>query len=184
MGIRSDQASRQHEDPAHHRTASWRTDSCGTLDHETVDSLDDGHRNEVMLIGRLAADIQERTMPSGAVLCSFRLVVRRAGSATLGPNLDTLDCVAWGDAVQKVVRRWSAGDLVEVRGALRRRFWRSATGSVSRCEIETAVVRRLARGAPATSRRTTRARAAERGSEHVRDQRAGPPVPAGTASSA
>jgi single-strand DNA-binding protein len=102
------------------------------------------HRNEVTLVGRLAGEIQERPMPSGAVLCSFRLVVRRE-SASRGPSIDTLDCVVWLAAVRQAVLRWSAGDLVEVRGAVRRRFWRGVSGPVSRCEIEVGIARRLAR---------------------------------------
>jgi single-strand DNA-binding protein len=83
-------------------------------------------------------------MPSGATLCSFRVVVRR-DSVARGPSIDTLDCVAWLAAVRQAVLRWSAGDLIEVRGAIRRRFWRGVSGPVSRCEIEVGIARRLAR---------------------------------------
>ncbi len=109
-----------------------------------VEESASAHRNEVTLIGRLAGDIRERPMPSGAMLCSFRLVVRRE-SAAHGPNIDALDCVAWLTTVRRAVVRWSAGDLIEVRGAVRRRFWRGVSGPVSRCEIEVGLARRLAR---------------------------------------
>jgi single-strand DNA-binding protein len=136
------------------------------------DRLNVGHRNEVTLVGRLAGEVNERLMPSGTPLSSFRLVVRREVGATQGPNIDTLDCVAWHTAVQRVIRSWTAGDLVEVRGAVRRRFWRGGSGSVSRCEIEVGTVRRLARAAPrAPSRRRALATAA---SSALADQRAGP----------
>jgi len=107
-------------------------------------SEDSRHRNEVTLVGRLAGEIRERPMPSGAMLCSFRLVVCR-DTPSPGPNIDALDCVAWLPAVRRVAQRWSAGDLVEVRGSIRRRFWRGVSGPASRCEIEVALARRLAR---------------------------------------
>ena len=109
-----------------------------------ITAAESQHRNEVTLVGRLAGAVQERPMPSGAVLCSFRLVVRREG-ASRGPSIDTLDCVAWLEAVRQALLRWSAGDLIEVRGAVRRRFWRGVSGPVSRCEIEVGIARRLAR---------------------------------------
>lgn len=147
-------------------TGPSRTDSSAgrpeSLDHDGDDPaqpLNNGHRNEVTLIGRLASDVRERSMPSGALLSSFRLVVRR-DSVVHGPNIDALDCIAWRAPVQRAVRRWAAGDLVEVRGAVRRRFWRGVSGSVSRCEIEVTVVRRLARAAAGVSGGRRGARAA------------------------
>jgi single-strand DNA-binding protein len=111
-----------------------------------------GHRNEVWLVGRMAGLAKEREMPSGTLLVSFRVVVRR-DNVMPGPSFDALDCIVWDGRVQRVVRDWVAGDLVEVRGALRRRFWRAVSGSVSRCEIEVGVARRLAQAAPETIRR-------------------------------
>jgi single-strand DNA-binding protein len=106
------------------------------------------HRNEVTVVGRLWGPVQQRALASGVVLCRFRVVVRRE-RATGGTSVDALDCVVPGPgAVQRAVCRWSAGDLVEVRGALRRRCWRGVSGGVaSRCEIEVEVARRLATAA-------------------------------------
>src|SRR5262249_56044331 len=100
-------------------------------------SEDSRHRNEVTLVGRLAGEIRERPMPSGAMLCSFRLVVRR-DTPSPGPNIDALDCVAWLPAVRRVAQRWSAGDLVEVRGPIRRRFWRGVSRPAPSSAIEPA----------------------------------------------
>lgn len=111
------------------------------------------HRNEILLVGRLAAVPEVRTLPSGDVLATFRLVVGRpaAERAPRTPRgravtVDTLDCVAWRGAVRRAASRWAAGDLLEVTGALRRRFWRSTSGAASRCEVEVAAARRLRRG--------------------------------------
>jgi single-strand DNA-binding protein len=108
------------------------------------------HANEVHLLGRLAAEPVAREMPSGDVVVSFRLVVtrdRRARTRSGGrsPTVDSLDCAAWTKSAQRSLRSYEPGDLVEVRGALRRRFWRSPHGASSRSEVEVVSVRRVAR---------------------------------------
>lgn len=100
-----------------------------------------GSANQVLLVGRLSGEPTVRTLPSGDVLTSWRLVVDRPGApaATSGirvPTVDTIDCVAHKRSVQRLATRWAPGDVLEVRGALRRRFWRGAQGAASRCEVE------------------------------------------------
>jgi single-strand DNA-binding protein len=108
------------------------------------------HANEVLLVGRLAAEPVRRDLPSGDPLVTFRLVVGRPpgprrGSSAAGrvPTVDTLDCAAWRKDVQRSLARMSAGDVLEVHGALRRRFWRTGGGAASRSEVEVARVRRV-----------------------------------------
>jgi single-strand DNA-binding protein len=102
------------------------------------------HRNEVLLVGRLAAAAEPRVLPSGDLLVAFRLVVARTGrSRPRSPTVDTVDCTGWRAPVRREAGRWSPGDVVEVTGALRRRFWRTATGPVSRYEVEVRTARRL-----------------------------------------
>jgi single-strand DNA-binding protein len=110
------------------------------------------HVNEVRLVGRLAADPEERELPSGDVLVVFRLVVTRtpdprAPGGRLGPSVDTLDCAAWRRSAQRVLQSCRLGDVLEVSGALRRRFWRGEHGAASRSEVEVLTVRRRARAA-------------------------------------
>ncbi len=112
------------------------------------------HSNEVHLVGRLAAEPESRELPSGDLVVTFRLVVTRdrttraasARSASArAATVDTIDCSAWTKAAQRSVRTWQPGDVVDVRGALRRRFWRSPHGSSSRSEVEVSTARRAAR---------------------------------------
>jgi single-strand DNA-binding protein len=108
-----------------------------------------GHSNEVHLVGRLAADPVSRGLPSGDLVVTFRLVVARE-RASRGPSarsatVDTIDCAAWTKATQRSLRSWAPGDVVEVRGSLRRRFWRSPHGPSSRSEVEVTSARRAAR---------------------------------------
>jgi single-strand DNA-binding protein len=109
-------------------------------------------RNEVVLAGRLPAPAEERTLPSGDAMVSFRVVVPRppgAGpSSARSPSVDTIDCVAWQAATRRAALGWAAGDVVEVTGTLRRRFWRSGGGAASRTEVEALKVRRLAKARP------------------------------------
>jgi single-strand DNA-binding protein len=109
-------------------------------------------RNEVVLVGRLAAPPQDRTLPSGHELVTWSLVVDRPVPArpTAGrrpPTVDTLECVAWTAAVQRAAARWQVGDTVSVEGALHRRFWQGPHGAVSRYEVEVLKARRVARTA-------------------------------------
>ncbi|HVU74325.1 MAG TPA: single-stranded DNA-binding protein [Mycobacteriales bacterium] len=100
-------------------------------------------QNHIQLRGRLSGDPEERTLPSGDAVVSFRLVVNRARPREGGPTIDTFDCVAWTAALRRRVLKLEPGDELAVVGALRRRFWKSAAGSVSKCEVEVAELRRL-----------------------------------------
>ncbi|MCW2606400.1 MAG: hypothetical protein JWO60_1093, partial [Frankiales bacterium] len=98
-------------------------------------------RNEVVLVGRVAAAPTERELPSGDLLASFRVVVDRPPAPPRGEGgrpvtIDTLDCAAWAAGVRRTARGLVPGDVVEVAGALRRRFWRAGAGAVSRTEVE------------------------------------------------
>ncbi len=112
--------------------------------------------NEVRLRGRLGAAPQQRQLPSGDLVVSFRVVVDRparpqgAGSTA---RVDTLDCSAFRADVRRRCLRWEAGDVVEVDGSLRRRFFRAAAGAASRYDVEVLAASRVAR-APADRRAT------------------------------
>jgi single-strand DNA-binding protein len=109
-------------------------------------------RNEVLLVGRLAGEPVERILPSGDALVTFRLVVDRPppkkprpGART--PTMDALECATSTAAVMRTANSWAPGDVVEVQGALRRRFWRGPAGLASRYEIDVVKGRRLNRAA-------------------------------------
>jgi single-strand DNA-binding protein len=104
--------------------------------------------NEVVLVGRVSAEPTTRVLPSGDELVSWRLIVDRDnhGVQPTGirlPTVDTIDCVAHKAGVRRAASRWSGGEILEVRGALRRRFWRGAQGAASRCEVEVLVAKKV-----------------------------------------
>jgi single-strand DNA-binding protein len=109
--------------------------------------------NEVRLVGRLGAPAEEKELPSGAVVVQFRVVVGRPPGperVPRRPSVDTLDCTVWTGRAKRSALTWRAGDVVEVTGSMRRRFFRTVAGTASRVEVEVAsgrVVRRAPRPA-------------------------------------
>ncbi len=108
--------------------------------------------NEVRLVGRLAADPQLRELPSGDTVWSLRVVVERAvppGKEKPRQRVDSLECAVWAGRLKKQVEKWEAGDVVEVTGAMRRRFFRAGGATASRVEVELTggrIIRRAASG--------------------------------------
>ncbi len=106
------------------------------------------HQNSVHLIGRLAATATVRELPSGDEAVIWRLIVERVIVDRPVPDararVDTLACVSWVGGFGRVALAWQPGDIIEVEGALRRRFWRTPGGPVSRYEVEVAKARRVA----------------------------------------
>lgn len=93
--------------------------------------------NEVRLVGRLSQPPEERVLPSGDTVWTFRVVVARPpGRARSRQTVDALECAAWTARARRSVATWSAGDVVEVVGALHRRFYRSGAAVGSRVEVE------------------------------------------------
>lgn len=106
--------------------------------------------NEVRLVGRISQPPEERVLPSGDSLWTFRVVVPRPrGGAQRRQAVDALECTAWSARARRSVASWAADDIVEVVGALHRRFYRSGASVGSRVEVEMSsgrLIRRAARG--------------------------------------
>jgi len=102
--------------------------------------------NKVMVCGRISGLAEERELPSGDTVVQLRLVVPRSGPRARagggGATVDTIDVACWTKALQRKAVRLKPSDLVTVRGALRRRFWRSPGGPASRYEVEATVLDR------------------------------------------
>ncbi len=104
--------------------------------------------NAVTLVGRLSQPAEEQVLPSGAELWKFRVIVGRPVAGASRVTVDALDCVVWARRPARSVASWRAGDVVEVKGSLRRRFFAPAGGGrVSRCEVEVSSARIIRRAA-------------------------------------
>ncbi len=102
--------------------------------------------NQVQLQGRLSRPPEEKVLPSGDTLWWFRVVVPREEGERRGS--DWVDCAVWGGRLRRSVQTWSEGDVVEVHGALRRRFFQAGGRPVSRVEVEATSGRVIRRADP------------------------------------
>jgi single-strand DNA-binding protein len=106
----------------------------------------DDELNEVTLVGRMSRPAQEQVLASGSELVKFRVIVGRPPSPVSRVTVDSLDCVVFNKRPARAVSKWQSGDVVEVKGSLRRRFFSPAGGGrVSRCEVEVASARLIRR---------------------------------------
>ena len=109
--------------------------------------------NNVRLLGRLSAAPATVELPSGDVLMTFRISVERAapGGSGRGPGqrVDSIPCSAWAPRLRRSIATWRAGDLVEVVGAVRCRFYQAGGATRSRVEVEATAARIMRRSSAA-----------------------------------
>jgi single-strand DNA-binding protein len=106
--------------------------STRTKEPDIDPSTADGHRNEVLLVGVLGREPENRELPDGTAVTTFRLSIRAPD-----PNrTDTVDCVVRQPVLRTKLDARAPGDTLQVEGCLRHRFWRSAGGLMSRYEVE------------------------------------------------
>lgn len=109
--------------------------------------------NEVRLLGRLSAAPATVELPSGDVLMTFRISVPRAPTAGRAPSsgqrVDSVPCTAWAPRLRRSIATWRAGDLVEVVGAVRCRFYQAGGATRSRVEVEASAARIMRRSSVA-----------------------------------
>jgi single-strand DNA-binding protein len=119
--------------------------------------------NTVRLVGRVSAEPEQRELPSGDQLVQLRVVVprptrparaARGGRAAAGTakadevpaartQVDTIDVACWTAVTRRTAARLQPGQVVEVHGSLRRRFFRAGSVTQSRYEVEASLVRRV-----------------------------------------
>ena len=99
--------------------------------------------NQVFLRGRLAAAPLVRDLPSGDVLCSFRLTIPRPPGSRA--RVDSIACSTTRARVRRTLERGEPGDEFEITGSVHRRFWRSPNGPASRYEVDVSSARLSAR---------------------------------------
>jgi single-strand DNA-binding protein len=116
---------------------------------DKIHEADQATANEVRLVGRISQPPEERVLPSGDSVWTFRVVVPRAAGGRSRQSVDALECAAWSARSRRSVSTWRAEDVVEVTGSLRRRFFRAGGAVASRVEVEMSsgrVIRRAASG--------------------------------------
>lgn len=116
---------------------------------------DDGERaaNEVRLLGRLSGAPATVELPSGDALVTFRVSVPRGTPSARGPAsgqlVDSVPCTAWAPRLRRSIATWRVGDVVEVIGAVRCRFYQAGGATRSRVEVEASSARIMRRSSVA-----------------------------------
>ena len=111
------------------------------------------HHNEVHIVGRVSAPPEVRALRDGELVV-WRVAVERPRPPGEPRRSDWLTCATAEPGLRATARDLKVGDVVELHGRLRRRFWRSRNGPVTPLEIEVRgaeVVRSARDPAPRTS---------------------------------
>ena len=91
--------------------------------------------NKVILIGRLTADPQLRTTPSGTSVTSFSVATNRVWTNKAGEkqeNTEFHNIVVWGRQAEIVNQFLKKGALVMIEGRLQTRVWEGKDGQSRR----------------------------------------------------
>lgn len=99
--------------------------------------------NEVRLVGRVTSLAVEKELPSGDKVVEFRVVIGREKLRNGKKEVDSLDIAAWSAKARRAALAMKIDTWVEVKGSVRRRFWRAPTGLASRWQVEASEVVRL-----------------------------------------
>ena len=89
--------------------------------------------NQVILMGRLTRDPEQRTTSTGKTIASFGLAVDRAGQ---DDSADFFDVTAWEKLGELVVQYLGKGRRVLVQGRLRQDSWDDKETGKKRSRIE------------------------------------------------
>jgi len=101
------------------------------------------HRNEVYLVGEVSTTPEQRDLADGRAAVTFRLDVRAEGDT--GPTRDSLDITVISARGRKSALTWTVGDIVEVEGVVRRKFYKLGSVSKPFTVIEAQRAKRLRR---------------------------------------
>lgn len=86
--------------------------------------------NNVVLMGRLVADPELRTTPTGVSVTSFAIAVERS-FAKQGEErtADFIDIVAWRQSAEFITRYFRKGSMIAIEGSLQTRTYTDKEGN-------------------------------------------------------
>lgn len=79
--------------------------------------------NVAVLLGRLTADPEIRTIPSGAEVMDFTIAVDRPLGKNGEKQADFIDCVAWRSTATFINKYFHKGDMISVSGTIQTRSY-------------------------------------------------------------
>ena len=81
--------------------------------------------NKVIIGGRLTADVELKTTPSGLSVATFSIAVNRKGKDA---QTDFIDVVAWRQTAELVSKYFRKGSSICIVGSLQKREWTDNKG--------------------------------------------------------
>lgn len=135
--------------------------------------------NKVILMGRMAAEPELKTTPSGVSVAVFRLAVER-NYAPEGEKrqADFINCVAWRQTGEFITRYFAKGALLAVEGSIQTRSYEDKNGN-KRTAVEVVVAqayfcgggeRKETAQAPAQGRAEQERRGTQNGKDYSKTQ--------------
>lgn len=85
--------------------------------------------NKAMLQGRLTADPELRSTPSGASVTTFTLAVNRSYQKDKEPETDFINCTAWRSTAEFVCKYFKKGQQAVVDGSIQTRSYTDKQGN-------------------------------------------------------
>ncbi|MEV4019088.1 single-stranded DNA-binding protein [Nonomuraea angiospora] len=98
-------------------------------------------RNEVLLVGRLSAGVEEHSLPSGDTVAKWRIIVRRRRNRRGATLTDSIPCVTFDPETAATVRGLKPRDYIEVTGSFRCRVFGPSAAKIWRYEVEVSSAR-------------------------------------------
>ena len=86
--------------------------------------------NKVIMMGRITADPELKTTPSGANVCNFSIAVdRRYQAKGEDRKADFFNCVAWRNEADFIAKFWTKGKPILIEGELQNRTYTDSSGA-------------------------------------------------------
>ena len=84
--------------------------------------------NKVILGGRLTADVELKTTPSGVSVCTFSLAVNRKYQKEGEQTADFINCVAWRTTAEFISKYFHKGNSLCIMGNIQTRSYTDKDG--------------------------------------------------------
>lgn len=84
--------------------------------------------NKVILGGRLTAQPELKTTPSGTTVTSFSMAVNRKRAKEGEQQSDFINCVAWKERAEFICKYFVKGSSISIVGELQTRTWKDGNG--------------------------------------------------------
>lgn len=85
--------------------------------------------NKAIIGGRLTADVEMKVTPSGVSVCTFSIAVNRKAGKDAEPKTDFINCVAWRNTAEFIIKYFKKGSSILVVGNIQNRSWQDNNGN-------------------------------------------------------